>query len=94
MRAHPCDAAAVDRDVSPLQLSYTLAEAARRGDRVHVGAGWALLRASLGWTNVTLSEEAIALDCEHDRNGRPEAPCAVQHAPAIFLPSLGVRASF
>ncbi|UJR78157.1 TonB-dependent receptor [Sandaracinus amylolyticus] len=55
-------------------------------------AGWGRLRVSLGWTNVTLSEEPIALECNHDSNGRPEAPCAVQTAPPIFLPSLGIRA--
>lgn len=54
-------------------------------------AGWARLRVSAGWTNVTLSAEPVALDCMLGTGGRPEGPCPVESAPAIFLPSLGIR---
>ncbi len=49
---------------------------------------WGRMRASLEWMNVTLSEEAIGLECEVTPLGRS---CEVEYAPAIFFPSLGLR---
>ena len=55
-------------------------------------AGWARLRVSAGWINLTLSEEPVGLDCTTGPLERPTEACPVQMAPAVFLPSLGIRA--
>jgi outer membrane receptor for ferrienterochelin and colicin len=54
---------------------------------------WAKMRVSLEWMNLTLSREAIDLTCNDVRVGvfTPDA-CNVEYAPAIFFPSLGIRA--
>ncbi len=59
---------------------------------------WARLRLALEWLNVTLSREAVDIAC-HDgvqtgKNPLSATPCTVRYAPAIFFPSLGLRARF
>ena len=54
---------------------------------------WGRFRLALEWLNVTFSEEPVDLDCG-GRLGAPTAPCAVDFAPAIVLPNLGLRATF
>lgn len=54
---------------------------------------WARMRVSLEWMNLTLSREAIDVTCDQQPSGLPTGtPCKVEYAPAIFFPSLGIRA--
>jgi len=53
-------------------------------------AGWARLRVSLEWFNVTMSEEPAGLDCP--QTGPVGGVCPVVHLPVIFAPNLGIRA--
>ncbi|WP_236518558.1 TonB-dependent receptor domain-containing protein [Sandaracinus amylolyticus] len=53
-------------------------------------AGWARLRVSIEWLNVTFSQEAIALTCAVDPNGIPTS-CNTDRAPPIVAPNLGLR---
>jgi hypothetical protein len=56
---------------------------------------WARMRFSIEWMNVTLSEEAIDLTCSEFSDGAgavTRVDCEVEYAPAIFFPSLGIRA--
>lgn len=54
---------------------------------------WGALRLSLEWFNVTLSKEAISLECD-DEYGDGIRPCKVSRGPAIFFPNLSLRATF
>jgi hypothetical protein len=56
---------------------------------------WAKMRVSLEWMNLTLSREALDVTCnEHSSvNGMStQTDCGIEYAPAIFFPSLGLRA--
>jgi hypothetical protein len=60
---------------------------------------WSRMRVSLEWMNLTLSEEALQLNCDepYDAMGFPtggEPVCEVEYAPAIFFPNIGIRAEF
>jgi hypothetical protein len=58
-------------------------------------AGWARLRVSLEWVNVTfaIGGEPTGLACETFFTA-PESSCPVSRGPAIFLPNLGLRGTF
>jgi len=56
---------------------------------------WAKMRVSLEWMNLTLSREAIDVVCnEHSsvNDVMAQIDCGIEYAPAIFFPSLGIRA--
>lgn len=57
---------------------------------------WSRMRISLEWMNLTLSKEAIDLNCTDDYFGGITSPadvkCEIDYAPAIFFPNLGIRA--
>lgn len=58
-------------------------------------AGWARLRLSLEWVNVTLSEEPIAMECsDYPRTAPSDGTCGPLLAPPIFVPNLGIRGEF
>ena len=58
-------------------------------------AGWADLRVSLEWRNVTFAVggEPQRLLCA-DTTREPERACDVQRNPAIFFPNIGLRGTF
>jgi hypothetical protein len=61
-------------------------------------ASWADLKLTLEWWNLFLAREATGIQCRDgiDNSADPlrATPCRVTRAPALFLPNLGLRASF
>jgi hypothetical protein len=55
-------------------------------------AGWARLRLSLEWLNVTIAREQIGLECPLE--GPVDGVCPVVTAPPVFAPNLGLRGEF
>ncbi|MBK8172123.1 MAG: TonB-dependent receptor [Sandaracinaceae bacterium] len=54
---------------------------------------WGSMRAALEWFNATLATEALSIDCP-PVSFSTQAQCTPSYGPAIFLPSIGLRATF
>ncbi len=89
------------RILGPLQLTRRLPGFYRIDAHVSYkwDTGWGNFRLALEWFNVTMSQEPLQYNCDFffasgDAPGEACSEDDVEYAPAIFFPSLSLRATF